>query len=64
MGKAAQEEGLEIPNEVAKGVREFEEDKWFCPDSDQPRVRTRKEWDKREKILKRMPFFIYKMVAS
>ncbi|HWA64378.1 MAG TPA: hypothetical protein VG866_00770, partial [Candidatus Paceibacterota bacterium] len=40
------------------------EEYWYMPDSTQPRVRSAKEWLKREKILLMMPFFLYKRVAS
>ncbi len=47
-----------------KEIYRFPEDEWFCPDSTQPRARSRKDWQGRERILKFMPFFFYKRVAS
>lgn len=37
---------------------------WFCRESEQERTRSPGQWEKRERILRRMPFFIYKRVAS
>jgi len=39
-------------------------DDWFCPDSTQPRVRTFHDWEGREKILRVMPVWLYKLIAS
>lgn len=44
-------------------VKQYPEDSWFCSDSLQERTCSRKEWDKRERILELMPFFLYKLVA-
>lgn len=55
------EEQIEVC--VCEEIERYPEDSWFCPDSTQGRVRSREEWDKREKIIKRMPFFIYRIVA-
>jgi len=40
------------------------EEKWFCSDSTQARTQSRKNWERRERILKVMPFWIYKHVAK
>ncbi len=39
-------------------------DSWFCKDSEQERTRTPKAWNKRERVVQLMPFFVYKRVAS
>jgi hypothetical protein len=62
--RAVREDGARIEVRVCKEVEQYPEDSWFCPDSTQDRVRSRKAWDKRERILKLMPFFLYKCVAS
>lgn len=49
---------------VCKEIEQYPEEFWFCPDSLQKRTRSRKLWNKRERILKFMPFFIYKLIAS
>ena len=49
---------------VCKEIDEFPEEEWYCSDSTQPRARSRKNWQARERILKLLPFFIYKLVAS
>ncbi|MFA5051073.1 MAG: hypothetical protein WC499_03090 [Patescibacteria group bacterium] len=45
-------------------INSYPEDSWFCPDSTQERVRSRKLWNKRERILNFLPFFLYKLVAK
>jgi len=54
----------EIKVYVCAEINQYSEDSWFCMDSSQPRVRSRKEWRKRERILKLMPFFLYKRIAN
>lgn len=49
---------------ICDEVSDSSEDYWFCSDSIQKRVRSRDEWNKRERILKILPFFIYKRIAS
>jgi len=62
--KAVIEEGLDIFVVACKEIDQYPEDEWFCQNSTQARVRSRKDWERREKILKVMPFFLYKLVAS
>lgn len=62
--QAVRESGEEIRIDVCEDIEKYPEDSWFCPDSTQNRVQSRKKWDKREKILKLMPFFVYKNVAK
>ncbi|MCI0557032.1 MAG: hypothetical protein MN733_00940 [Nitrososphaera sp.] len=62
--QAVREDGARIEVRVCEEVEQYPEDSWFCPDSTQDRVRSREAWDKRENILKLMPFFVYKRVAS
>jgi hypothetical protein len=49
---------------VCKEIERYSENEWYCSDSTQPRVRSRKEWRKREHVLEMMPMFLYKRVAS
>ncbi len=58
--QAVREAGKEIKICVCEEIEQYPEDSWFCLDSTQDRVRSKKRWDKREKIFKLMPFFIYK----
>lgn len=62
--KAVREKGLKI--EVCKVTRtnNYQEDSWFCSDSTQERTQSLKNWNKRERILRWTPFFIYKIIAS
>lgn len=62
--QSVREAGMQIAIRVCKEIEQFPEDEWFCSDSTQPRTRSRKDWQGRERILKLMPFFIYKRVAS
>ena len=62
--RAVREGRAWIEVRACKEVEQYPEDSWFCPDSTQDRVRSREAWDKRERILKLMPFFFYKRVAS
>lgn len=64
LSKAAEEFGGTIEIRVCEEIEEWPEDSWFCPDSTQERVRSRTSWNKRETILKLMPFWIYKRVAN
>ena len=41
---------------------EFHE--WFCPNSEQARTRSREDWEKGERIIRSMPMWLYKLVAS
>ncbi|HXF43974.1 MAG TPA: hypothetical protein VNK70_00670 [Candidatus Paceibacterota bacterium] len=62
--QAVREDGVQIEVRVCKEIERYPEDSWFCPDSVQKRVRSREAWNKRECIIKLMPFFVYKRVAS
>ncbi|MCX6740987.1 MAG: hypothetical protein NTY61_01145, partial [Candidatus Parcubacteria bacterium] len=43
---------------------EYSENSWFCPESTQSRTQSRKSWNERERLLKILPFWIYKRIAS
>src|SRR3989338_4365355 len=62
--RAVRESGAQIEVYVLREMEEYSENYWYCPDSTQERVRSREAWNKRERILNFMPFFIYKRVAS
>lgn len=49
---------------VCREIERFPEDGWFCPNSTQGRTHSRRAWDRRERILIHMPFFLYKLIAS
>ena len=61
--QAVREVEAQIEVRACKEIEQYPKDSWFCPDSTQNRVRSREEWDKRERILKLIPFFLYKRVA-
>lgn len=56
--------GAKIEIKVCEELKQYGEDSWFCPESTQTRVRSCKEWEKREHILMLLPMFIYNLVAS
>lgn len=58
------EAGLKIPVWPCKEIYSYPDGKWFCPDSTQERTQTKKAWEKREWILRHMPMFFYKFIAS
>ncbi len=63
--QAAREARVQITVRICcKEIELFFENEWFCPDSTQPRTRSRKNWQDRERVLKLMPFFLYKLIAS
>lgn len=62
--QTVREAGVQIAVRVCKEIEQFPENEWFCQDSTQSRARSRKNWQNRERILKFIPFFIYKHVAS
>ncbi|MDX1535953.1 MAG: hypothetical protein R3346_04310 [Candidatus Spechtbacterales bacterium] len=64
---AVREAGVDIEVTVSALLDDPEysdEDQWYCSDSTQPRTQTRKNWQKRDKILMLMPMFVYKRVAG
>lgn len=62
--RAVREAGAQIGISVCGEIEHYPEDSWFCPNSTQERTRSRKAWGRREKVLKLMPFFIYKHIAK
>ena len=62
--RAVRESEAQIEVYVLREMEKYPENYWYCPDSTQERVRSREAWNKRERILRFMPFFIYKRVAS
>lgn len=55
---------VEIKVLVCKEIEQSTESDWFCPDSTQARTRSWENWYGRERILKLMPIFLYKYLAS
>lgn len=62
--RAIRESGVQIEVQACPEIERYPEVSWFCLDSTQDRVRTRKAWNKRERILKLLPFCIYKVIAG
>lgn len=62
--QAVREAGGGIVVRVCEEIQQYPEHEWFCSDSTQERTQSRKAWNSRERVLKVMPFFVYKRVAS
>ncbi len=62
--QAVREVGARIEVRVCEEIEQYPEDSWFCSDSKQERVRSRKQWNKRELIFKLIPYFAYKRIVS
>lgn len=63
--KAVRESGLRILVTPANSeIEQFPEDSWFCSDSTQERTQSKANWEKRERILRWTPFWLYKLIAS
>lgn len=45
-------------------IDQYSKEFWFCSDSTQIRTRSKKEWNRREHILKILPFWFYKIIAG
>ena len=65
MKEMAREAGSGIKIHTCREIDdECSEDLWFCTNSQQPRTRSQEAWDGRENVLKKMPFFLYKIIAG
>ena len=42
----------------------YSEEEWFCKDSTQKRTQSLKNWERRERTITGLPFFIYKRIAN
>lgn len=62
--RAIREAGVQIEIHVCEEIEQYPEEEWFCADSTQERTQSRKNWESRERIIKLMPFFVYKLIAS
>lgn len=62
--EAIREIGGGISIYACQEIKQYHEDSWYCLNSTQLRTRSRKGWQSREYVLKLLPFFIYKRVAS
>jgi hypothetical protein len=54
----------EITVRICEEIKNYKDDDWYRPDSEQKRTCSRKEWVRRELILIVLPMFIYKRVAA
>lgn len=61
---AKEETGLRLAVVPCWKIREIPEQMWFCPESNQIYIRSQMVWERREDILKILPFAIYNYIAS
>jgi hypothetical protein len=64
LDRSIEEAGVEIEIRVCGEIEKISEEDWFCVDSTQKRTQTKACWQKRERIIKLMPFFVYKFIAG
>ncbi|MBI2010933.1 MAG: hypothetical protein HYS89_01725 [Candidatus Colwellbacteria bacterium] len=62
--KAVREAGGGIHVRPCPEIELYPWNGWFSADSTQQRTRSEKTWNRRERVLKLMPFWLYKRVAS
>lgn len=61
---AVHEVKAQIKINACEGIEQYPDATWFCTDSTQKRTQSRKNWQVRERILKWLPMFVYKLVAN
>jgi hypothetical protein len=54
---------VQIEIHICDEINQYPEDEWFCTNSAQKWTQSKKSWQDRERIIKLMPFFIYKFIA-
>ncbi len=64
MERAVRESKNRIVIHTCTEIEEHPEDSWFSPSSGQKHTRSRKAWNRRENILRILPFVVYKRVAK
>jgi hypothetical protein len=42
---------------------QYPEEEWFCPDSTRPQTRSQESWERRERIIRWLPFPVYKLIS-
>lgn len=48
---------------LCEGIEAHPEDSWFCLNSRQEHTRSKEAWEKRESVLMRLPFFLYRWIV-
>jgi hypothetical protein len=61
--RAVKEAKADIKVRFCEEISQFSENSWFCPGSTQERCQTQASWRKRERILGKLPFWLYKIIA-
>ncbi len=60
---AIKEAKAQININICPGISNVRYTNWFCPDSTQKRTQSHDAWQKREKILRKMPMWMYRLVT-
>ena len=55
---------LDVNFQICEEVYNYPFASWFCSDSIQERTRSRKRWERREKVLKHLPLWIYALISK
>ncbi len=58
------EAGMKIDIKCCEEIKTFPDYAWFWPESTQARTRSPEAWERRERILRILPFFIYKLICK
>lgn len=58
-----QERNAPIWIHICKEIESYPESEWFCLESHQKRTQTKWDWERREQIIRLLPFFLYKRIA-
>lgn len=61
---AIKEAGAKISTSIPFELTKYPKDDWFCSDSTQSHTKSRRNWNRRERILKLTPFWLYKIKCS
>ena len=64
LGKAIRETEANIGIRACEEIEYYPQDGWFCLNSTQECTRYKEAWNRRERILQLMPFFLYKRIAG
>jgi len=55
---------LKINIHLCKKINIYPESSWFCINSIQKRTQSKKNWKRRERIIRLIPFYIYKFITA
>ncbi len=61
---ASKEARMRIHIRISSEPELYPEEEWFCANSTQERTQSKKNWERQERILRHLPMFLYKRIAS